>query len=165
MNNDHLRDDYKNKPQTENNYDRVTNNIQSEDTGSNRPPMNQHVSNNSPHQIHVSNLPDETTEEDIRSIFSRFGEILNIYLPLNPLYLDMEDKSLFDESNQCRMSKIKGYCIISVSRRESLQSIVQENFTLMSKSLLVREFVQNSVDMDRIDLETCLRRVCVMNIP
>lgn len=29
----------------------------------------------------------------------------------------------------------------------------------------MREFVQNSADMNRIDIETCLRRVCVMNIP
>jgi RNA recognition motif-containing protein len=33
----------------------------------------------------VSNLPDETTKEEIKQIFMKFGKITQIFLPENPL--------------------------------------------------------------------------------
>lgn len=73
-----------------------------------------------------------------------------------------EDGNGFSEE---KMPKIKGYCIISVECQQIMDSILTKEYVFKSKNLLVREFVKNSSDMDRIDLETCLRRVCVMNIP
>jgi hypothetical protein len=66
---------------------------------------------------------------------------------------------------ETHMPKIKGYCILSVENQQIMDFILQRSHWLRNKNLLVREFVKNTTDMDRIDLETCLRRVCVMNIP
>jgi hypothetical protein len=97
--------------------------------------------------------------------------ITNVYLPkISPKTSDSElsdsqtEGTLATPAGQ-NLPKIKGYCIISVSSQQILDTILAQKFVLKSKSLLIREFIKNSSDMDRIDLETCLRRVCIMNIP
>ena len=45
-----------------------------------------------------------------------------------------------------------------------MREILCRSYIFKSKNLLVREFVQDSEDMDKIDLEMCLRRVCIHNI-
>jgi hypothetical protein len=53
---------------------------------------------------------------------------------------------------------------LTVETEQTFKAILQNTHSLGNKTLLAREFIQNAKDMDRIDLETCLRRICVLNI-
>ena len=60
--------------------------------------------------------------------------------------------------------KYKGFCILTLPNESVMRAVLSRSFSIKSKILLIREFVQDSEDMDKIDLEMCLRRVCIHNI-
>jgi hypothetical protein len=120
-------------------------------------------------QIHVSNLPDDIEIEDITRIFKDYPLVEKPCLPINQLYnkhlTDLEDWA-GDSSHrpEFHFPKYKGFSILTVPNESVMRAILSRSFTFKSKTLLVREFVQDSEDMDKIDLEMCLRRVCIHNI-
>ena len=94
----------------------------------------------------------------------KFGKITQIFLPENPLTAkkEFENQAGFNEN---KISKIKGFCIIYFDSIQAIKKILSQKFIFKTKELLVKEFIQNTDEMDKIDLENCLRRIYVMNIP
>jgi RNA recognition motif-containing protein len=84
----------------------------------------------------VGDIPKEATESDLKSLFSQYGQIKKIYFHDFPDYLTSPNlnnlqklvQKMKESKSQPKKSGVLGhYCLVSFSRRESVEKCIYAN--------------------------------------
>lgn len=99
------------------------------------------------HYIYVTNLSEETTKQHLMEYFSTFGEVKDAKLGLLP-------------NLRC-----KGYAKLTVANKETFQKILDGEHTVLTRKLIVEEFIHGEYLKLIKDKMITQRRICVFGIP
>jgi RNA recognition motif-containing protein len=104
----------------------------------------------------VGDIPKTSTEQEIKTLFSQFGQIKNLYFRFFPDFLstnnlnDLVEMSkitseTISKSKQQSEEVIGLYCLVSFSRKESVEKCIYANVNIGTKQLLIMKVKEDEM--------------------
>ena len=104
----------------------------------------------------VGDIPKTSTEQEIKTLFSQFGQIKNLYFRYFPDFLstnnlnDLVEMSkitteTISKSKQQSEEVIGLYCLVSFSRKESVEKCIYANVNIGTQQLLIMKVKEDEM--------------------